>query len=419
MKHASVSSAWRPVRARGHGRGSQGALSALIFNVCLLLLPVACAVALLVVARDHLYTYEYSPQGARDLAARVEKLNSTLIQLDFDRQRQWDDLVAMELVNNDVAAARGFLLSARSMLPSRDANQLSSRLHHPGDDAEFELAALQMLTPGTRTRYESTVPLLSRRAASGAGQRVAQVDPEMLGDQRDFELLAHSMLSDPDADPVQFVLTGLGLGLGGEFTPRMAEGATALIAASRRDDFPNGFGDEISNLLGAAVSVQGFRAAAYSTAQGDQAGSYVNASAAFRTAVQPQRLAAAKHALDQIGAIVDATSSSGAAALITHANSLRDLPKLQLIAQAAGDRSVAAAKRLPRDGRLLAAAHGELTFTKELSSALAVAGLAFLGMLGVLLMSLFNGIRHAWLRSQDEEDSGELIDSFRQNWRPL
>lgn len=418
MKHAKVSRAWRPVRARGYQRGPQGVLSALIFNACLFLLPIAGAVALLLVARDHLYAYEYSPEGARELRARIERLNGSLIQLDFDRQRQWDDLVAMELVNGDVAAARGFLLSGRSMLPSRDANQLSARARG-NDDAALELAALEVLTPGTRTRYESTVPLLSRRAASVAGQRLAQVDPEMLGDRRDFELLARSMLSDGDADATQFVLTGLGLGLGGEFTPRMAAGATALVLAARRDDYPNGFGSEVSDLLSAAVPVQAFRAAAYSTAEGDAAGEYVNASAAFRTAISPERLAAAKQALDDIGAIVEATSSTGAAALLTHASSLRDLPKLKLIAQAAGDRAVAAAKRLPRDGRLLAAAHGDLKFTRELTSALLVVGLAFFGMLGVLFSSLFGWVRGAWLQAQDDDDNGELIDSFRQNWRPL
>lgn len=393
-------------------------MSALIFNVCLFVLPIAGAVALLVVARDHLYAYEYSEQGARDLRTRVERLNGELIQLDFDRRSQWDDLVAMELVNGDVAAARGFLLSGRAMLSPRDASQLQQRMGG-GGDAALEVAALDLLTPGTRSRYETTVPLLSRRAASGAAQRLGQVAPPPLGDQRDFELLARAMLADADADPVQFVVTGLGLGLGGEFTPRMAAGASALLAAIRRDDYPTGFGDEISDLIGAAVPTQAFRAAALSTAQGEAAGAYANASVAFHTAIAPDRLAAVKQALDRIGVISDATSLNGATALLTHATSLRDLPKLSLIAQAAGDRAVAAAKRLPRDGRLLGAAHGELTLTKDLTAALVMMALAFGGMLLVLFSAIFNALRSAWLRAQDDEDNGELIDSFSQNWRPL
>ncbi|MEJ0059513.1 MAG: hypothetical protein WDM79_08065 [Terricaulis sp.] len=59
----------------------------------------------------------------------------------------------------------------------------------------------------------------------------------MLGDARDFELLAGAMMADADSDPLHFTLTGLGLGLGGALTPRMSAGASALLAASRRTRF--------------------------------------------------------------------------------------------------------------------------------------------------------------------------------------
>ena len=112
MKHAKVSSAWRPVRAqRKSRRGLDGALSALVFNICLLLLPLAGAAALIVIARDNLYAYEFSDQGARAVALRVARLNGGLIQVDFDRQNQWDGLVDMELRSNDLHAARGFAIA--------------------------------------------------------------------------------------------------------------------------------------------------------------------------------------------------------------------------------------------------------------------------------------------------------------------
>jgi hypothetical protein len=94
-------------------------LIALAFNFCMFVLPVAGSAALLVIGRDQLYAYEYSEAGARAIRTRVERLNGDLIQLDFDRLRQWDDLVALELMGDDVAAARGFLLSGGGMLPSR------------------------------------------------------------------------------------------------------------------------------------------------------------------------------------------------------------------------------------------------------------------------------------------------------------
>ena len=103
-----MSGAWRPLPARSGRGGRLGVLSALGFNACLLALALACAAAFQIIVRDGLYAYEFSEAGARVIRSRVERLNGELIQLDFDRQRQWDDLVAMELMADDSEAARGF-----------------------------------------------------------------------------------------------------------------------------------------------------------------------------------------------------------------------------------------------------------------------------------------------------------------------
>ncbi len=390
-----------------------------MFNLCLLLLPLAGAAAIFTIARDHLYDYEYNDQGARALRGRVERLNADLIQIDFDRRQQWDNLVAGELMDHDIAAARGFLLSGRSMLASRDANQINGRSHGGSNDAEVEDAAMALLTPGTRARYEATVPLLSRRAASGQAQaRPLEVAPP-LGDQRDFELLARATLSDGDADSVQFVLTGLGLGLGGEFTPRMRLGATVLLEAARRPDYPTGLSGEMSDLIGAAVPIAAFRTSALARTRGE-AGAYDNAAAAFRAAVSPDRAAETKRMLDMIGEVAEATTPSGAAALLTHASTLNDLPRLRLIALAAGDRAVAAAKRLPRDGQLIASARGELTLTRDLSAALGVAFLSLLVLIFLAGWEAYRAARGFWEnRHEGSITGGELIDTFSQPWRGL
>lgn len=414
MKHAKISRAraWRAPPAPSRRKRPQGVFTALAFNLCLVLLPLAAAAAFIVINRDQLYAYEYSDAGARAVSARVERLNGQLIQLDFDRQRQWDDLIGMELVAGDVSAARGFLLSARGMAPTRAASQL------PQGDAELELAALELLTPGTRARYESMVPLLSRRAASGAA--VARVETTSVGDAQDFELLARAVLADPNSDPLQFVLTGFALGLGGEFTPRMANGAVSLITASRREDFPPGLNADIDALIAGALPQDAFRRAALADASVNNAGNYDNASAAFRSSVDPARATALRDALDQIGAIGEATSVAAAATLLSHATGLQDLPKLRLIAQSAGDRAAAAAKRLPRDGALLTAARGELTMTRDLFATLMAAGAALAGLLLLVGWKLYQIVRDAWRRHNFEDDDygGELVD-LSNNWRPL
>jgi len=383
-----------------------------MFNVCLVLLPLAAAAAFIVINRDELYAYEYTDAGARAVSARVEGLNGQLIQLDFDRQRQWDDLIGMELLAGDVSAARGFLLSARGMLPSRVANGLPQ-----GDDPALELAALELLTPGTRARYEATVPLLSRRAASGAAQPRAQA--VNIGDAQDFQLLARALIAEPGSDSLQFTLTGLALGLGGEFTPRMATGAATLIAASRREDYPTTLGNEIETVVTAAVPVETFRGNALASTDTRDAGNYDNASAAFRSSIDEARATALRQMLDRIGAMAEATSIPSAAALLTHATTLQELPKLSLIAQSAGDRAAAAAKRLPRNGDLLTAARGELTMTRDLFSVLALGGLALAGLFLLVGWKIYTTVRSAWRRYQfEDDDGGELVD-LSNNWRPL
>jgi hypothetical protein len=369
---------------------------------------------LIVIARDHLYAYEYSDDAsARVIANRVSKLNGELIQVDFDRQNQWSDLVDLELRSNDMAAARGFLLSGAGMLPRRAANILNQS---DATDAELEVAALQLLAPNTRARYVAAGPLLSDR------RRGPRTPPpaEPIGDASDFELLARSVIADPSTDPLQFILTGYSLGLAGDLSPRMARGAAALLEASRRDDYPAALGEEVTALFTASMPVEAFRAAARARGEGEAAGNLANASAAFRASLAPQSAARARELLEQIGQVSEATSRSAAAALLTHATSLRDMPRLILVAQAAGDRAAAAAKRLPRDGRLLGAARGRLTMTRELTMALAVAAIAALGLVLLVVLKLVESGVDMWRRWEDEDEyGGELVDMGGSNWRPL
>lgn len=386
-------------------------MTALAFNVLLCVLPVACALAILTIGREDLYAYEYSEAGARAIAARVARLNGELIQVDFDRQNQWDNLVGMELNAQDPSAARGFLLSGAGMLPRSSAQMLTRAAQDGADDAALERAAMQLLTPATRQRYEERVALLSGPAA-------ARVETPTIGDQQNFELLAQALLRDSEGDPLQFILTGFSLGLGGEFNDTRARGAAALLIASRRDDFPSGLAEEVRTALNAAMPIEQFRAAAIDGVAPAQAGGYANAARAFRVSVNDERAARVRAVLDEIGAMAEATSVVSASTMLTHMSSLRDLSRMRLVAQAAGDRAAAAAKRLPRDGRLLDAARGQLAFTSDLIAILAVAGATFAGLILILLWKAFQAARRAWLRLNDDDYGGELVD-VSNNWSPL
>ncbi|MBY0563448.1 MAG: hypothetical protein K2P58_04595 [Hyphomonadaceae bacterium] len=387
-------------------------MSAFAFNLCLLLLPIAGASALIVIARDQLYSYEFSQSGAREVASQVARLNGELIQIDFDRQNQWDGLIAMELQANDWHAARGFLLSGGGMLPRRSANVLNRTAD--ATDAELEIAALQFLNINTRQRYQELAE--QRRAHSPA-------DPP-LGDAADFRLLAQGVLDAPENSVLQFILTGYALGLAGELSPRMAHGAGALLDASRREDYPEQLSAEVEALLMSSVPYARY---VQSASDNTSERSGVDYEAAFRAAVVPAEAAKVRTLLDDVGAMGEATSRRSAAIMLTHATTLRDLPRLRLIAQSAGDRAAAAAKRLPRDGRLLTAARGALRMSQDLAIALGIAVLALAGLVAVVVAKIVQGALDAWRAFTNPHDEDDLHDHMAElielgggrTWRPL
>jgi hypothetical protein len=302
------------------------------------------------------------------------------------------------------------------MLPPRMASVLNQAANANATDAEIEVAALELLTPSTHQVYRSRVQLLSERAA-------APPQPAPPADAADFELMARALIDAPETDPLQFILAGLTLDLAGELTPRMRRGAAILLAASRRDDFSETLRGDVVELLDDAAPIGAFREAAITSAgESGDPGAYANASAAFASVVDDERAGRVRYLLDHIGIMDEATSPHTAATLLTHAFALEDLPRLSLIARAAGDRAAAASKRLPRDGRLLDAARGQLHFTQELVIALAVAAVALLGLLSIVGLKLIQGLRSLLRSGSDRGDdhNDDLIDlSSNRSWRPL
>jgi hypothetical protein len=401
---------WRPAEPR-KPRVLVNALGALAFNLGLVVLAIAGAASSTLVLRDKLYSYDTSEASARSVRARVEKIAGEVILLDFDRRRQWDDLIAMELIAGDVGAARGFLLSARSMLSPSDSTQLARELRNNARDAEVELAALELLTPGTRNRYEATVPLLSRRSASAtrlAGRGV------VVGDQRDFELMADSAFAESEPNALQFVLTGLGIGLGPELTPRQTAGAAALIGASRNENYADSFDAEMSGLIDRTLPLQAFRDDARRRAGEGDPTTYATASEAFRASLDADGVGVLMTVLDEAGGIAEATSPADAAMILTHARALADVPRLRQVAGASADRAAAVAKRAPHDGRLADAAQGTLSFTRPLIERLAIAGVAGVIALLMMFITAIGAMRQEWERrfAPPAEDEHDLVDDF-------
>ncbi len=370
-----------------------GLWAAALFNICAVILPLAGAYAAHVVVRDHLYTYEPTEGAARQARAALDKLARGLIEGE-DRRRQWDNHIAVALMEGDIAAARGFAVSARAMLPSSDVSIINRAVSANPTDADLEAAALALLTPGTQARYLSTVPLLSRRAATGAEQTPARRPFIVLGDRLDFENAALVDLNDPNADHLGFVLMGVGVLLPAQLSENALAGASIVQAGLNARRLPAPFHAALAERAEAALPRARFKAETEARMTANAPDRVLVFDAGFRAALDPQALDAFTRELETIGIIGDAASPQGALTLLTHARGFDDLPRLALLAQTNADRAVAVAKRLPANGALPEAGRGWLNITPDLAVPLIVAALALLGMAFASLATAAQAIAH-------------------------
>jgi hypothetical protein len=82
-------------------------------------------------------------------------------------------------------------------------------------------------------------------------------------------------------------------------------------------------------------------------------------------------------------------------------------------------RAAAAAKRLQRDGRLLGAAHGELSFSRDLTGALLAAFAAFAALVLMVTYQTYKGFRRLWLRLRGGDDRHDDLVDLSSNWTSL
>jgi hypothetical protein len=117
----------------------------------------------------------------------------------------------------------------------------------------------------------------------------------------------------------------------------------------------------------------------------------------------------------------DAAGPAGAALMLVHAQSLRDVPRLRQVAQTTGDRAVAVAKRMQRDGRLARASRGKLQFTRDLTLAILVAVIALLGLAVLAGAEARHDVMRAWnnVRQRFTRGNGALVHDFDRPWRAL
>ena len=356
---------------------SSGWLQAAIFNGMLLLLPVLAAnvVSGVFATRD----FPQTPRPAALEATRneIKARFASLATSADDRRDYWANLVALQLRERNMPAARGFLLAATEMLDQRDREAViqaaPQAVPFGTQDEQLVGAALLFLPNDVRVRYETA--LMPPRLDDETGSEISPTQlpvsaSEPTGEQEDrefnsvrvspigmggfsvlgsFEDLVRNscdwLAGQPD-EAFGLRITALGL-MAGELEAAenvdLREAASLLKAADRAGRLRPGFRERLSFDLEQALPLSPLRTRMTEALAGvapvnEQADAL---HAAFRETLNMEGLGPLYVDAAQINEIVDATGPVSALAMLEHVNSVTDLRRARLVAEAGGDRAIA------------------------------------------------------------------------------
>lgn len=361
-------------------------IAALVFNAAALMAPFAGAAFVRSLSSADLIDYAPTPTAIKNTRSALSAEAARFAPRGTENRRQeWNNLIARELSEGDIEAARGFALSAFQILGGSDASRLRRAMGKGTDDEAMLTAALPLVDQGLRQRFRALIvrnPRGSFDVLGDARETAAIADRWRSGEQVDVFLfkLGGLTLPAPDAPPDDVRLGASVIKIaknGAHLTPQFAARIEAAVAAV----IPDG---RLESELAAA-----FQNRAAIVDEGEAA------ALAFRRARDPGLYTALAADLAHIGAAARAASPAGAAALLAHVRDGRDLRRLELLAIAGAERAVAVGKRSP-EGLVMRSARGQLRNNPQLfADALSVA-LALLGMLIATSMALTSALRREW-----------------------
>jgi hypothetical protein len=384
----------RPRRRRGNAsRIALGALTGLVFNISLIALPFMGAALWQTVSSGNLIDYAPSPatRGATQRALKAEA--ARFVRAGEDRRMTWNNLIARELGEGDIAAARGFALSAPAILRGSDSAQIQRLVPANGSDRDYLNAAIPLIEPSyARQRFRSVI---------GSGENTAF---DMLGDAQETAAIAQRWRNGESVDYVLFALGGATLGAPDAAPDDVRLGASVLKIAKNGARLSPEYAARLDAEVAAAVPPDRLRSELDAIFQNREniVDEGAAAALAFVRARQPEAWSRLADDLRQIGAMARATSPPGAAQLLAHARTSRDLERLRLLADATGERAVAVAKRSP-DRLILKSARGAIRWTDDLIADIGWTLLATLGLLLTTHAAVFGALRQAWDRGETED----------------
>lgn len=400
---------------------------ALLFNSLLILLAVLGARIM-----TNAYTAE-SVGDVPDIQARTETRRAideafqTIVPKGNVARAFWADQISRELSARDFSAARGYLLAAPVMLERDDGRAIMAAAdaeESGSQDQRLVRAALLFLPNETRAEYERAIepPRVSiepdetenseiaagdattdRPDTDAAPDALADEDADdafeeenipdedlyaprraaafsLVGDRADLVRRAQRWVNGDAVDSMQIRLSAIGLIDIPDPDEEIdyARSISVLKAAGRARRLTPKYRDYLTGRIDLALpEEQAFAAvrdALSQVAPMNQLEDQVVA--AFEAAIVPEGLRRLESDLAAIDRIAALTSPSGAVTLLESADSPEDVRKLQLIAEAGGDRAVALTKEIgPRVLKL-----AQIGIKWSLNLALQIMGLVAIGM---------------------------------------
>lgn len=380
---------------RSHSGNRSDWLASALFNVFILIIPFIAANVLISgysgVPHNEPATAEILAQARSDIDRAFEDLQDNG---DLAREK-WAALIATELDDRNMSAARGFLLAAPQMLSPGDKRAiLEAAAADPlgNEDERLLRAALLFVPSDIRVNYESSLkprgtdlitlqeeePAVQVELADASTSLLTSSLTSMthtpafsvLGTVEDLVSRSRDWMRGNRQRSFEMRLTGIAMA-----TPPSATGldsetliqaASVLKTAWRSDRLHPQYARLLSQRMAAALPEEELTSN-LEIALSDVAILDVRAKRvqdAFSKSIDPHATARLGPEFLQVSQIIDATSPRGALSLLEHVESPTDISRARLIAQAGGDRAIALSSQIG-SAALYVTGSGGLNWTRK------------------------------------------------------
>lgn len=421
---------------------SSGWMQAVVFNSLLVLMPVIAAQSLAMAFSGESFSESPTIESIDQTRRNIDETFASIAPRNGgDKYKFWHDIVERELMDMDVAAARGFLLAAPQMLDRESVRELEAdssgvKLDRPDD--RMAAAALRKLPLDIGLKFEkaqaSAGPRNTPSSTSIVEEEEASEDPAdtqdadvpseklevtvsgntrpsdrrfvLLGSFSDLANNSERWLKGDRVDPITLKITALAL-IGAEGSDGVSDGnvrAASILKSARRarrmtPEFTAHMKSRLNDALPDDVLQpaleEALRELATTSVRVDRVRN------AYLNSIDAGGLQQLEKDLSQIDRIGMLTSTPAAITLIEHVKDSSDLRRARLLAEAGGDRSVALVKQ-DGPGALRIADTG-IRWTQQLM--LQVMGLTASG-LALLYVMIATFRRNVRLPKKSVEPSG-------------